>query len=100
MREGNSITKGVYTKYLIYEEMDRTTFRKIYWNWVELSNNLQAIGGKRIGLPEGLAEGLFALETGSVRITGFNRPFDCYKQVGYFKPHKGTWFLSGFGETR
>lgn len=78
MREGNAFIKGTYTKYLIYEEKDRPVLRELYKNWFELSKNMQAMGAKQISVPQVLAEGLFSLETGAVRVISSNHSFDCY----------------------
>lgn len=78
MKQGEQFINNVYTKYLIYEEKDRPIFRSIYKNWKEINESLNKIMGSNIELPKSLTEGIFALETGHVRIISPQQTFDCY----------------------
>lgn len=40
----------------MYEEKDRSTFEEIYTSWRILSNQLDAIGARKVNLPDGLSE--------------------------------------------
>ena len=70
------------TDVYIFNESDRQELFKIYTNWRELSINAQHLGGRGTNLPEILSEGIFCLETNSVRvdksISGANSSFDAY----------------------
>ena len=65
-----------------FVENDRIKLRQIYHDWVNLSNELQSIGGRRINVPEALSEGIYCIHFNSVRILdsipGANSSFDCY----------------------
>ena len=66
----------------IFEETDRERLFTIYNNWRSLCDDLVSIHSRAVNLPEGLSEGAFCLETGSVRLTdsinGANSSFDCF----------------------
>ena len=65
-----------------FVENDKIKLRQIYNDWVDLSDELQNIGGRRINVPEALSESIFCIHFNSVRIlgniSGANSSFDCY----------------------
>jgi hypothetical protein len=67
---------------LEFDESDRPILFDLYKQWIDLSEKLTQIYGRRINLPEGLSEGAFALEMNCPRlinnIPGANSSFDCY----------------------
>jgi len=69
-------------KVQIWEESDRKRLFELYKNWRRLCDDLISINSRAVNLPEGLSEGAFCLETGSVRLTGSingaNSSFDCF----------------------
>ena len=68
-----------------FEENDRIRLAEIYLKWRTLSEELRALGGRGVNLPEVLSEGSFALEMGVLRvvnsISGANSSWDCYDPV-------------------
>ena len=67
------------TKVQTFELVDVTS---IYQQWVNLSDSLQNLGGRRVNLPEILSEAIFCVDFSGVRISqsinGANTRFDCY----------------------
>ena len=68
-----------------FEEKDRLRLAEIYLKWRTLSDELRALGGRGVNLPEVLSEGSFALEMDVLRvvnsISGANSSWDCYDPV-------------------
>jgi hypothetical protein len=82
-----TIPEGSYdVEVQIFEQEDRQRLYKIYRNWRNLCTDLTDIKSRSVNLPEGLSEGSFCLETGSVRlsgsINGANTSFDCFNFKG------------------
>lgn len=57
------------TEVLEFEEKDRKVLFKIYNEWRNLCNSLNAVGARGVNLPEGLSESAFCLEMDCVRTT-------------------------------
>ena len=61
---------------------DKQRLLKIYQNWVELSNEIKELGGRRVNIPEVLSESVFCLHFSAGRligsIPGANASFDCF----------------------
>ena len=73
----------VKLKLQIFEKNDTVVLSEIYWDWVNLSNKLEKIGGRRINLPEVISEAVFCLNFNSGRIgqstrKKINTSFDCF----------------------
>jgi hypothetical protein len=70
----------------VFDQADRKRLYGIYKNWRNLCDELIEFHSRAVNLPEGISEGSFCLETGSVRITnsinGANSSFDCYNFTG------------------
>lgn len=92
----------------IFENQDRTTLKRIYNRWRELSNELKKINSRAINIPEGLSEGAFALTMGVGRFIQLipksskaNTSFDCYsinnKKRIQIKASSVQFDLSSFG---
>jgi len=66
-----------------FDKSDKSFLRDVYSKWVELSDILQSIRGRRINLPESLSESVFCMEFNAGRlnesISGANTSFDCYQ---------------------
>ena len=67
---------------LTFNESDRKFLFDVYKDWRTLSDKLTKLKSRAVNLPEGLSEGAFCLEMGTVRIvkgiSGANTSFDCY----------------------
>ncbi|QWD37936.1 Bsp6I family type II restriction endonuclease [Polynucleobacter paneuropaeus] len=65
-----------------FDSSDQAALKAIYERWVQLSNDLQKYGGRRINLPELLSEAVFCMNFSAGRMTqgiaGANSSFDCY----------------------
>jgi len=82
-----TVPEGSYNvEVQVFNETDRNRLYEIYKNWRKLCSDLTDINSRSVNLPEGISEGSFCLETGSVRITnsisGANTSFDCYNFNG------------------
>ncbi|SFG72745.1 Bsp6I restriction endonuclease [Priestia megaterium] len=77
MRKGSIKIDGSLLEVITYDENDRSSFRDIYKNWRNLSNQLSTIGARRIAFPHEIAEGLFCLEMNAVKPKNMLLPFDC-----------------------
>lgn len=64
------------------DQADKKNLFSIYNQWRNLSNELLAISGRSINLPEALSESVFCLSMNCVRvissISGANSSWDCY----------------------
>ena len=67
----------------IFDNSDLPQLKHIYQKWVDLSDSLQEIGGRRINLPEALSEAIFCINFNAGRlnesISKANTSFDCYQ---------------------
>ena len=67
----------------IFDKNDLPLLTQIYQKWIDLSDSLQAIGGRRINLPEALSEAIFCINFNAGRlneaISKANTSFDCYQ---------------------
>jgi hypothetical protein len=77
------LPEGDFNAHLqIFDTSDLVDLNKIYTKWVELSNDLQKFGGRRINLPELLSEAVFCINYQAGRVTksipNANSSFDCY----------------------
>lgn len=69
-----------------YSTVDAKKFLEIYHTWVQYSNLLVSMGGRRANIPDILSEGTLALAKGfwrsNANISGANSSFDCYDPNG------------------
>jgi len=65
-----------------FSAADKPHFLSLYNRWRDLSNDLSALGGRRVNLPEVLSEGAFCIEMDTVRfvrsVAGAKSSFDCF----------------------
>jgi len=67
-----------------FDKSDQSALKGIYDRWVQLSNDLQKYGGRRINLPELLSEAVFCMNFKAGRMNGpikgakTKTSFDCY----------------------
>lgn len=65
-----------------FDTSDISELKNIYLKWVQLSDQLQKYGGRRINLPELLSEAVFCINYNAGRLTKSipeaNSSFDCY----------------------
>lgn len=78
-----TLPEGTFSaKVQVFEEDERKKLQAIYWQWRELSKDLNAMHSRAGNIPDGLSEGVFCLATGAVRlvgnIPGANSSFDCF----------------------
>ena len=52
----------------IFDKNDLPQLKQIYQKWIDLSDSLQAIGGRRINLPEALSEAIFCINFNAGRL--------------------------------
>ncbi len=81
--ENLTLPEGVFSVSVAnFDQNDKNKLISIYSLWRDLSNNLTALGGRGVNLPEGLSEGVFCLAMNTVRVNGAipgaNSSFDCY----------------------
>lgn len=79
------LPEGKFTANLQYfDSTDAKALKDIYNKWVQLSDQLQKYGGRRINLPELLSEAIFCINFNAGRLIkskmqGANSSFDCYE---------------------
>lgn len=73
--------KEVTATFLVVEESDRATLRKMFDSWKNLSSKIKKFSGKRgLNIPEGITEMAFALELGCPKLDKLSKgkKFDNY----------------------
>lgn len=79
------LPEGKFTANLqFFDSTDLGALKDIYTKWVQLSDQLQKYGGRRINLPELLSEAIFCINFDAGRLInskmpGANSSFDCYE---------------------
>lgn len=79
------LPEGKFTANLqFFDSTDAKALKDIYTKWVQLSDQLQKYGGRRINLPELLSEAIFCINFNAGRLIkskmhGANSSFDCYE---------------------
>jgi hypothetical protein len=80
-----NLPEGKFTANLqFFDSSDINALKDIYTKWVQLSDQLQKYGGRRINLPELLSEAIFCINFKAGRVVnskmpGANSSFDCYE---------------------
>ncbi len=77
------LPEGIFSSTLqFFDSSDISQLKDIYLKWVQLSDQLQKYGGRRINLPELLSEAIFCINYNAGRLTksipDANSSFDCY----------------------
>ena len=75
--------KEIENELQFFDNSDLPKLEKIYWSWVNLSNDLEKFGGRRINIPEILSEAIYCINFNAGRLTsnlgsGIKSSFDCW----------------------
>lgn len=82
-----TLPEGNFTSNLTYfDATDKEMLKKIYTQWVNLSDSLEVFGGRRVNIPELLSEAIYCIHFNAGRmnegIAKVKTSFDCYNPVG------------------